>query len=72
MSKNTNIGQTVEAWADIVIKEWLNKIKLFNIEGTGNLVNSFFHHINTQADGDPVYIDFAFEYYGKMVNLGVG
>jgi len=72
MAESVNIGLTVEAWADIVVKEWLNKIRLLNIEGSSNLVNSFIHHVISRSDGDPSHIEFAFEYYGKMVNWGVG
>ena len=63
---------TVEAWADIVIKEWLKKIEKYNIGKTGQLARSFIHHIITNANGDPVRINFAFEYYGNFIDWGVG
>lgn len=72
MSDNTNIGITVEEWARIVIERWENRITTLNIKQTGQLLKSFTHFINTQANGDPERITFAFEYYGKFVDMGVG
>jgi len=72
MNSNTNISLTVEAWADIVIKEWIKKVEALNIGNTGLLVNSFVNTIYTAANGDPGRIVFAFEYYGRFVDYGVG
>jgi hypothetical protein len=72
MAENTNTKLTVEAWADICIKEWLNKIESLGIGETGQLVRSFKHHVTTSANGNPEYIVFAFEYYSRFVDWGVG
>jgi hypothetical protein len=72
MAENLNTSLTVEAWADITIKEWIKKIEALGIGQTGQLVSSFAHHVNTSANGIPEYIQFAFEYYGKFVDWGVG
>lgn len=76
MAENTTLNQTVESWADIVIKEWLKKVDSLGIgksEGsTGALVQSFHQHVLTNAEGDPSRVLFAFEYYGLMVDYGVG
>lgn len=76
MAENLNTAITVEAWAEITIKEWQNKIKELEIgeskNSTGQLLASFYHHVKTSADGIPEYINFAFEYYGRMVDWGVG
>ncbi len=72
MAENTNIKLTVEAWADIVIKEWEKKIEALGIGVSQQLVDSFAHTVHTQSDGDPSRIEFAFEYYGKFVEWGVG
>lgn len=63
---------TVEAWADITIKEWHKKIEKYGIESTGQLARSFVHHVMTNSGGDPTRIEFAFLYYGKFVDWGVG
>lgn len=72
MAENTNLNLTVEAWADIVIERWETKIARLKIGHTGQLVKSFEHHVHTQANGIPELIIFAFEYYGKFVDMGVG
>lgn len=72
MAENTNVGLTVEAWAKIVIERWEQKIQALRIGHSGNLAKSFVMHVFTQANGDPQKIDFAFEYYGKFADMGVG
>jgi hypothetical protein len=72
MEANTNLGLTVEAWADIVIERWEQKIVRLGISHTGALLRSFYHTVQTQANGNPELIVFTFEYYGKFVDMGVG
>lgn len=72
MAENTNIGLTIEAWANIVIERWEQKIERLKIGSTGQLVKSFQQHVQTHANGDPELITFTFEYYGKFVDMGVG
>jgi hypothetical protein len=76
MAENINTAITVEAWAEITVKQWLEKIKKLGIgdseNSTGQLLRSFYHHVNTSANGNPDYITFAFEYYGRFVDWGVG
>jgi hypothetical protein len=72
MRENLNLKLTVEAWADITIREWEKKIEALNIGLSMQLIDSFTHHIYSQADGDPSRIQFAFEWYGRMVEYGVG
>lgn len=71
MQTNTTTTQTVEAWADIVVKEWLKKARALNIH-QGFLMQSFMSHIISNSNGDPGKVRFAFEWYGNMVNWGVG
>ena len=83
MAENIDTAITVEAWANITIKEWIKKIEELKIGqsvnykgetvySTGQLVRSFAHHIHLNANGIPEYIKFAFEYYGRFVDWGVG
>lgn len=37
-----------------------------------NLINSFTQQVITDSNGDPTLIIFAFNYYGKFVDMGVG
>src|SRR5665648_298391 len=72
MADNTNLSLTVDAWAKIVIERWENKIVRLRIHNTGNLAKSFAIHVFTQSNGDPDKIEFAFNYYGKFSDMGVG
>ena len=72
MANNLDINKTVEAWADIVIKNWRQKIKELDIHEPGPLYDSFVFDVIGNAGGNPERIDFAFEYYGRFVDMGVG
>jgi len=72
MADNTNLSLTVESWAKIVVERWENKITMLRIHHSGNLAKSFAVHVFTQANGNPDKIEFAFNYYGKFVDMGVG
>jgi len=71
MQTNTTLSQTVEAWAEIVVKEWLAKARAMNVHD-GFLLNSFLSHVISNSNGDPARVKFAFEWYGNMVNWGLG
>jgi hypothetical protein len=72
MADNIDIKLTVEAWADIVLKEWFKMIERLNIGYSQQLVDSFMAKVLTDASGDPHKVMFAFEWYGRMVDYGVG
>lgn len=72
MAENLNMNLTVQAWADIVITIWLNKIDQMKIHDTYQLADSFTHHVISHSNGDVQKIEFAFNYYGKFVDMGVG
>lgn len=72
MSENTNLNITLEAFAKIVIEEWEKKIEALGIGYSWQLIDSLYHHIHTNADGDPTKIEFTFNWYGMMVDYGVG
>jgi hypothetical protein len=64
--------QTIEAWANYVIERWELEILRLGINSTGKLLKSFTQCMITQANGNIEKITFAFEYYGKFVDMGVG
>lgn len=72
MSDNTNLAITLEAFAKIVIDEWEKKIEALGIGYSDQLIDSLHHHVHTNANGDPVKIEFTFNWYGMMVDYGVG
>lgn len=69
---NTDFSLTLQAWADIVIGIWEDKIQKLRIIESYQLLESFTAHVVTESNGDPRKIEFAFNYYGKFVEMGVG
>lgn len=61
-----------QQWADRVINSWIRKIEELGIGSTGQLVKSFESHVYYAAGGDLGKIEFAFAYYGKFTEWGVG
>lgn len=72
MAENLDLKLTLEAWAEITIKNWLDKVIQLNLIHSRDLFNSFSMHIYTNANGDPTKVEFAFLYYGKFIDMGVG
>ena len=72
MSENLNMHETAVAWADITIKVFEDWVTKLNAVDSYELFDSFVHHIHTSANGNPEMIDFAYKYYGKFVDMGVG
>lgn len=73
MAENINTGLTVEAWAEITIKEWVKKAQVLGVAPNNPLdAERFVHHINTAANGDPARIEFIYDYYLNFVDWGVG
>jgi len=64
--------QIADAWAKITIKRWQKKIQGLKIGESGELTRSFLFDVVASARGDVLKIDFAFKYYGKFVDMGVG
>lgn len=72
MSKNLNINDTTTAWADIVITIFEESLDRLGANYSYQLTDSFVHHVHTAANGIPDLIDFAYTYYGKFADMGVG
>jgi hypothetical protein len=72
MAKNINLETTTQAWADIVIKNWQRKMIDLNIGSTGALFDSFVNDVISNTKGNPERIEFAHEFYGNFVDMGVG
>ena len=65
-------NETVKAWADIMLKEWIAQMKVLEIGKSGNLRNSLDYFLYSNANGDHTKVSFFFEYYGLFVDMGVG
>ncbi|MDR0661221.1 MAG: hypothetical protein LBG19_10600 [Prevotellaceae bacterium] len=72
MADNIELYETLKAWSDIVIERWELRISQLKIIDTRELIRSFTYHVTNDANGNPEKILFAFAYYGKFVDMGVG
>ena len=59
-------------WAEIVIEKWEFNLANKNLINTGNLINSFTSLVTIEAASNTALISFAFEYYIRMMDMGVG
>lgn len=71
MSKTINI-ETFEAWANITMEIWQDRMMKYQVRDSGALFSSLKQHVNAQANGSSDRIDFFFLYYGIFVDMGVG
>ena len=60
-----------QAWADIVVNRWLERMDHLKIHDSYELANSFIVEVVTQAQGDISRIEFAFNFYGLFRDMGV-
>lgn len=59
-------------WAEIVIEKWEFNLANRNLVHTGDLINSFSAHVSAESANNTALISFAFEYYLRMLDMGVG
>lgn len=62
----------LERWAQITIERWQYNIASKNLVKSGNLLNSFLVSVSADAENNTALISFAFEYYMRMMDMGVG
>lgn len=73
MAENLNTELTVEAWAEITIKEWVSKAAMLGISPDDPLsLDRFVQHVITNSNGDPQRVEFAYDYYLNFIDWGVG
>jgi hypothetical protein len=68
----SSVNQTVADWARITVERWEEKITTLKIGDSNTLLRSFTHQVISDSNGDPEMIKFTFEYYGRLVDMGVG
>ena len=61
-----------DAWAKMMITIWEDKIIKLNVRDTGELLSSFEMHVEAAANGEVAKIVHTYNYYGRMVDMGVG
>lgn len=59
-------------WAEIVIEKWEFNLASRDLVHSGTLINGFTAHVSTEASGNRALISFAFQYYIRMIDMGVG
>lgn len=62
----------LERWAAITIEKFEFAISKYNLIYSGDLLRSFQSIVHEEANGDSALISFAFEYYLRMLDMGVG
>ena len=60
-----------EAWAKMMVTIWEEKVMMLNIRDTGELLKSFQYNLIASAGGDIAKVVFTYQYYGRMVDMGV-
>ncbi len=71
MTENTDLNITVDAWADIVIDNWLDRISKLGI-GYSSVLEQGIDVQVSKSSNLPSKVEFTFPYYGKFVDMGVG
>jgi len=62
----------LQKWAEITIEKWQFSVLKHKLTDTGNLLNSFVCSISEDAKNNTALISFAFQYYLRMLDMGVG
>lgn len=60
-----------EAWAEMMVNIWLERAKALQIHD-GDFMESFMYDVREGANGEIDKIVHVYNYYGRMVDLGVG
>lgn len=64
--------EMAQMWAEITIDRWKKRMATLEIGSSGELLKSFTAQVVSDAKGDPTKITFAFLYYGRFPDMGVG
>jgi hypothetical protein len=66
--------EIAESWAKITIKLWRKNLFRMKIgqNSSGDLYRSFKYKVIAGSRGNVDRIEFAFNYYGKFLDMGVG
>lgn len=67
-----NKNEYYRAWAKMMVTIWQDKIAVLKVRDTGELFGSFMTEVVSQSNGDIDKIVYSYNYYGRMVDMGVG
>lgn len=62
----------LQKWAEITIAKWEFAVIKNKKVDTSNLLNSFTSSVSADAQNNKAMISFAFNYYLRMIDMGVG
>jgi len=62
----------LEKWAQLTIEKWQYNLVQKNLIYSGDLLRSFEYTVAGEANGNTALISFAFNYYFRMLEMGVG
>jgi len=62
----------LQKWAEITIQKWQFNLVQKNLIYSGDLLRSFEYTVSGEANGNQALISFAFNYYLRMLEMGVG
>lgn len=62
----------LEAWAEVMINIWQDRMIAFGVRDTGELLNSLQTQVHFQSNGDIGKITHTYLHYGRFVDMGVG
>jgi len=65
-------NDTLQAWADIVLERFQQKVIQLRIHSSGDLLKSLTSQLVSDSNGDIDKIVFGFLYYGRFADMGVG
>jgi oligoendopeptidase F len=66
------VFQSTEQWAEYVLERWRRQITKLRVKNTEDLSNSLAKQVVSASGGDVQKVLFFYNYYGKMVDMGVG
>lgn len=61
-----------DKWAKYTVEKFEFAVSKYKLKDTGTLINSFVSQVSQEADGRSALIIIAFEYYLRMIDMGVG
>lgn len=64
--------QIIHEWANFVVRIWQQRVLAVGIKDNSALARSFTNTIYANANGDTAKIEYAFNWYGKLADMGVG
>lgn len=65
-----NTNTTIQAWADVVLNIWRDKITELKVWDTGALFESLKYELYRNAGNDVEKIEFIYNYYGNFTDRG--